>query len=148
RVKGDIYKGGRATHTPVRSTTPPMFNSKALFTSTLAAVLVSFAAATPVGPVTEIPVTITVCTGGVGVGCAAIPIVSFNKQISTATIPGGFVCSFFQRFNCNASPVKGSTDSEIVLSPGTWNFKTVPGASGNTNFNDLTSSFTCSELGF
>ncbi|KAJ7797016.1 hypothetical protein B0H14DRAFT_2912910, partial [Mycena olivaceomarginata] len=156
RVKGDIYKGGRATHTPVRSTTPPMFNSKALFTSTLAAVLVSFAAATPVGPVTEVPVTVTVCTGGVGVGCVAIPIVSetcvnlsnglsfLNKQISTATVPGGFVCSFFQRFNCNASPVKGSTDSEIVLTPGTWNFFNVPGLSGSTNFNDLTSSFTCS----
>ncbi|KAJ7342553.1 hypothetical protein DFH08DRAFT_240904 [Mycena albidolilacea] len=135
-----------------------MFNSKALLTA-FAAVLASIAAATPVGPVTEVPVTVTVCTGGVGVGCAAIPIVSetcvnltgglsfLNKQISTAIIPAGFVCQFFQRFNCNASPVKGSTDSEIVLTAGTWNFFNVPGLSGrSTNFNDLTSSFTCSPI--
>jgi hypothetical protein len=53
-------------------------------------------------------VTVTVCTDGVGVGCVTIPSVSstcvnlsggltfLNKQISTATVPGGFVCSFFQ----------------------------------------------------
>ncbi|KAJ7897683.1 hypothetical protein B0H14DRAFT_2676519 [Mycena olivaceomarginata] len=123
-----------------------MFNSKALLVSTLA-VLASIAAATPVGPVTvRTPVTVTVCSGGPGVGCAPVPTVSdtcvnltgglsfLNKEISTATVPGGFVCTFFQ------------TDSQVFLTQGTWNFFSVPGLSGITNFNDLTSSFSCSPL--
>jgi hypothetical protein len=56
----------------------------------------------------DTPVTVTVCTGGPGVGCASIPTVSdscvnlvgglsfLNKEITTATVPGGFVCTFFQ----------------------------------------------------
>ncbi|KAJ7704245.1 hypothetical protein B0H14DRAFT_2548139 [Mycena olivaceomarginata] len=99
----------------------------------------------------EIPVTVTVCTGGVGVGCAAIPIVSdtcvnlsgglsfLNKQIATAIIPGAFAlyCMLHRQ---------GKHCSEVVLRRGTWNFFNVPGPSGTTNFNDLTSSLTCSPI--
>ncbi|KAJ7797010.1 hypothetical protein B0H14DRAFT_3887299 [Mycena olivaceomarginata] len=134
-----------------------MFNSKALLASTLAA-LASIAAATPVGPVTETPATVTVCSGGVGVGCANIPIGSgcinldhglsfLNKEISTAVVPGGIICTFSQDFGCTASGVvNAGTDSQVLLSQGTWNFFSVPGLSGPTNFNDLTSSFDCSPI--
>ncbi|KAJ7367461.1 hypothetical protein DFH08DRAFT_675737 [Mycena albidolilacea] len=107
----------------------------------------------------DIPVSVTVCSGGPGVGCAAVPTVSdtcvsltgglsfLNKEISTATVPGGFVCTFFQDFGCTASGVvNAGTDSEVFLTQGTWNFFSVPGLSGITNFNDLTSSFSCSPL--
>ncbi|KAJ7797009.1 hypothetical protein B0H14DRAFT_3494194 [Mycena olivaceomarginata] len=94
------------------------------------------AAATPIGPGTDIPSVITVCSGSVGVGCVNIPIVSdtcanlsgglsfFNKQISTATIPVDSPA--------RSSTVKGGTDSDVVLSPGTWHFSAVPGLSGTT----------------
>ncbi|KAJ7847807.1 hypothetical protein B0H14DRAFT_2768885 [Mycena olivaceomarginata] len=135
-----------------------MFNSKALLVSTLVA-LASIVAATPVGPVTETLLTVTVCSGGPGVGCAPVPTVSdtcvnltgglsfLNKEISTATVPGGFVCTFFQDFGCTASGTgNAGTDSQVFLTQGTWNFFSVPGLSGITNFNDLTSSFSCSPL--
>jgi hypothetical protein len=52
--------------------------------------------------------TVTVCSDGVSVRCAAVPLVSdtcvnltgglsfLNKKISIATVPGGSVCTFFQ----------------------------------------------------
>ncbi|KAJ7797011.1 hypothetical protein B0H14DRAFT_3887300 [Mycena olivaceomarginata] len=135
-----------------------MFDSKALLASTFAA-LASFVAATPIGPGTETPLTITVCSGGVGVGCAGILTVSdncinltgglsfLNKKISTAVVPGVMICTFFQDFGCTASGVHNAgTDSQVFLGQGTWNFFAVPGLSGTTNFNDLTSSFTCSPI--
>ncbi|KAJ6557553.1 hypothetical protein B0H19DRAFT_1261165 [Mycena capillaripes] len=135
-----------------------MFNSKALHTSTLAALL-CFAAATPTKPVTDASATIQVCTNSAGTQCVTVPVVSdncvnltgglsfLNKEISTATIPGGFICTFFQDFACTATGVvNAGTDSEIVLQQGSWDFRSVPGLSGTTNFNDLTSSFTCSPL--
>ncbi|KAJ7366106.1 hypothetical protein DFH08DRAFT_679872 [Mycena albidolilacea] len=107
----------------------------------------------------DVPVSVTVCSGGVGVGCAAVPTVSetcvnltgglsfLNKEITTATVPGGFVCTFFQDFGCTASGVvNAGTDSQVFLTAGTWNFGHVPGLSGTTNFNDLTSSFSCSPI--
>ncbi|KAJ7704246.1 hypothetical protein B0H14DRAFT_3903635 [Mycena olivaceomarginata] len=136
-----------------------MFNSKALLTSTLAA-LASIAAATPVGPVTEntgdrhrlqrrrrcrmcgasrpCPTHAINLTGGLSF---------LNKEISTAVVPGGMICTFFQDFGCTASGVvNAGTDSQVFLGQGTWNFFAVPGLSGTTNFNDLTSSFTCSPI--
>ncbi|KAJ7366108.1 hypothetical protein DFH08DRAFT_929124 [Mycena albidolilacea] len=136
-----------------------MVNSKALLASTLAAVLASFVAATPIGPSTDTPATLTVCSGGIGVGCADVSTVSdtcinltgwlafLNKDISTATVPGGFVCTFFQEFNCTASGVvNAGTNSQVLLLQGTWDLSNVPGLSGPTNFNDLTSSLSCSPL--
>ncbi|KAJ7738902.1 hypothetical protein B0H14DRAFT_2407826 [Mycena olivaceomarginata] len=97
--------------------------------------------------------TVTVCSDGVGVGCLLVPIVSdtcvnltgglsfLNKKISTATVANGFVCT------CTASGVvNAGTDSQVFLTAGTWNMGHVPGLSGTTNFNDLTSSFSCSPI--
>ncbi|KAF7360622.1 HET domain-containing protein [Mycena venus] len=135
-----------------------MFNSKALLTSSLAAVL-AFAAAAPAKPSPDASVTVQVCSGGVGVGCTNVPVVSdscinltgglsfLNKEISTAVIPGGFICTFFQDFGCTATGTgNAGADSSVFLSQGTWNFFSVPGLSGPQNFNDLTSSFSCSPL--
>ncbi|KAJ7766273.1 hypothetical protein B0H14DRAFT_2402988 [Mycena olivaceomarginata] len=107
----------------------------------------------------ETPVTVIICSGGVGAGCAFVPTMSdtcinltgglsfLNKEISTAIVPGGFICTFFQDFGCTASGVvNAGTDSQVFLGAGTWNFFAVPGLSGTTNFNDLTSSFTCSPI--
>jgi hypothetical protein len=50
-------------------------------------------------------------------------------------------------FGCTASGTgNAGTDSQVFLTQGTWNFFSVPGLSGITNFNDLTSSFSCSPL--
>ncbi|KAJ7738906.1 hypothetical protein B0H14DRAFT_2991425 [Mycena olivaceomarginata] len=127
-----------------------MFNSKALLASILAA-LASFAAATPIGPSTDTEATVTVCSDGVPVRCAAVPLVSdicvnltgglsfLNKKISTATV--------FRDFGCTASGVvNAGTNSQVSLTGGTWHFNNVPGLSGPTNFNDLTSSFICSPI--
>ncbi|KAJ7697977.1 hypothetical protein B0H14DRAFT_3904872 [Mycena olivaceomarginata] len=135
-----------------------MFNSKALLASILAAVLASLAAATPSGPGTDTSATVTVCSGGVGVGCADVSTVSdtcvnltgwlafLNKDISTATVPGGFVCTFFQiQLHC-IWIVNAGTNSQVLLLQGTWDLSNVPGLSGPTNFNDLTSSLSCSPL--
>ncbi|KAJ7342549.1 hypothetical protein DFH08DRAFT_782950 [Mycena albidolilacea] len=135
-----------------------MFKSKALLASTFAA-LASFAAATPIAPGTEASATVPVCSGGGGVGCVTISIVSdtcinltgglsfLNKAIVAATIPGGFICTFFQDFGCTASGVvNAGTDSQVFLGQGTWDFSRVPGLSGTTNFSRLTSSFSCSPI--
>ncbi|KAF7360619.1 hypothetical protein MVEN_00793600 [Mycena venus] len=137
-----------------------MFNSKALLASTLAAIL-AFAAAAPAKPSPDASVTVEVCSGSVNPanGCANIPVVSddcidltgglsfLNKEISNAVVPGGFICTFFQDFGCIASGTgNAGADSEVVLSEGTWDFFSVPGLSGTENFNDLTSSFSCSPL--
>ncbi|KAJ6529805.1 hypothetical protein B0H19DRAFT_1274193 [Mycena capillaripes] len=135
-----------------------MFNSKALLTGALLA-LFSVASAAPAKPIADASVTITICSGGPSVGCVTVPVVSdscvnltgglsfLNKEITTAVIPGGFICTFFQDFGCIATGTGNApTNSEVVLQQGTWNFFSVPGLSGTTNFNDLTSSFTCSPI--
>ncbi|KAJ6540511.1 hypothetical protein B0H19DRAFT_1313190 [Mycena capillaripes] len=135
-----------------------MFNSKALLTSAVLA-LFSVASAAPAKPIADASPTITVCSGGPGVGCVTVPVISascinltgglsfLDKEITTAVVPGGFICTFFQDFGCIATGTgNAASDSEVVLQEGTWNFFSVPGLSGTTNFNDLTSSFTCSPL--
>ncbi|KAJ6470436.1 hypothetical protein C8R45DRAFT_875215, partial [Mycena sanguinolenta] len=102
--------------------------------------------------------TIEVCTGSLNPasGCVTVPVVSdscvnltgglsfLNKEISSALIPNGFICTDFA---CISSGTGNSaTNSEVVLQGGSWNFFSVPGLSGTENFNDLTSSFTCSPL--
>ncbi|KAJ7611207.1 hypothetical protein FB45DRAFT_1065897 [Roridomyces roridus] len=90
-------------------------------------------------------------------GCTTISVVSdacidlndtlsdLDKRISSASIPGGFVCTFFEDHLCFASGTGNSnTDSEVVLTQGAWNLSDVPGLSGPEDFNDLTSSFACS----
>ncbi|KJA28546.1 hypothetical protein HYPSUDRAFT_33971 [Hypholoma sublateritium FD-334 SS-4] len=101
-------------------------------------------------------VKVDICTGDIGTGCANIPIdsgscinldgglVFFNKEISTAIIPYGTQCTFFEDFGCFSE--QGAADS-VSLAGGTWNFSHVPGAAEITvDFNDLTSSFNCSQI--
>ncbi|KAF7328321.1 HET domain-containing protein [Mycena venus] len=134
-----------------------MFKSKTLFASTLTALL-CFVSAAPTKPGPDASPSIQVCTTA-GTGCVTLPVVSddcvnltgglsfLDQEITTATIPGGLICTFFQDFGCTATGVTNAgTDSEIVLQEGTWNFLSVPGLSGPTNFNDLTNSLTCSPL--
>ncbi|KAF9441579.1 hypothetical protein P691DRAFT_791116 [Macrolepiota fuliginosa MF-IS2] len=99
---------------------------------------------------------IQVCTGAVGVGCITIPIsspscISFtqglsflNKEVSSAVVPGGFVCTFFEQSGCLSA--QGGADA-VVLQGGSWNFITgVSGTASTVNFNDLSSSFICSPV--
>ncbi|PPQ64892.1 hypothetical protein CVT26_002610 [Gymnopilus dilepis] len=97
-----------------------------------------------------------VCTGGAGVGCVTIPISSdtcinftgglsfLNKEASTAVIPAGFVCTFYEQSGCLSA--QGGADV-VVLQGGSWNLASAPGtASATVNFNDRPSSFNCSPV--
>ncbi|KAK7044424.1 hypothetical protein R3P38DRAFT_3346800 [Favolaschia claudopus] len=136
-----------------------MFSSKAFLFTIFAAI--SVAVASPVKPGTDASVTVEVCTGSANPpnGCVNVPAVSdscvnltgglsfLNKEISNAVIPGGFICTFFEDFGClGIGTGNGGTDQEVVLTQGTWDFFNVPGLAGPTDFNDLTSSFSCSPL--
>ncbi|KAJ7915104.1 hypothetical protein B0H13DRAFT_413622, partial [Mycena leptocephala] len=98
--------------------------------------------------------TITVCTGSLSPpqGCLDIPIVSdacinfiggltfFNKEVSSAKVPGGFVCTFFEDFGCSTD------DGVALLTGGSWDMKEVEGLAGIENFDDSTSSLSCSPI--
>ncbi|KAJ7708404.1 hypothetical protein B0H16DRAFT_1746278 [Mycena metata] len=135
-----------------------MFSYKTLFASTLAAVL-ALAAAAPAKPSPDVPATIEIGSGNCPTGGVTVPVVSdacinligglsfLDKEISGAIVPGGFVCTFFQDFGCIATGTGNApTNSEVVLVGGTWHMSNVPGLSGPINFNDLTSSISCSPV--
>ncbi|KAJ6470421.1 hypothetical protein C8R45DRAFT_1166031 [Mycena sanguinolenta] len=137
-----------------------MFNPNAILVWMLGTV-VSSALATPIEPDDYRNATLEVCSGSVTppTGCVTIPLVSdscidlmggfsgLDKEISSAVVPDCFSCRFFQDFGCSTSGVPNAgTESEIVLPYGIWNFSSVPGPSGTTNFDNLTSSFTCSAV--
>ncbi|KAJ6479543.1 hypothetical protein C8R47DRAFT_983412 [Mycena vitilis] len=101
--------------------------------------------------------TVTVCTGSLGNGCVGIPVgtdecVNFNagltfldKEVSAATVPAGYVCTFFEDYGCtSASGFEGP--DVVVLTGGSWSMFAVPGVRGIQDFNDETSSFSCSPL--
>ncbi|KAJ6470456.1 hypothetical protein C8R45DRAFT_1015672 [Mycena sanguinolenta] len=130
-----------------------MLNSKAALVCTLGVRLSSASAA----PIYGNP-TLKVCSRDPPTGlCVTVPLVSdipcidmiggwsgLNKEISSATVPHCFVCKFFQDFGCSTFGVPNAgTVSEVVPDHGTWNFSSVPGLDGTTDFKDLTSSFTC-----
>ncbi|KAJ6622976.1 hypothetical protein B0H10DRAFT_1944280 [Mycena sp. CBHHK59/15] len=89
-------------------------------------------------------------------GCVIIPVVSdtcinftgglsfLNKEVSNVQVPGGFVCTFFEDFGCLNGGVNGH--DVAVLTGGTWDMFRVQGISGTQNFNDLTSSISCSPV--
>ncbi|KAJ6449185.1 hypothetical protein C8R45DRAFT_1114798 [Mycena sanguinolenta] len=135
-----------------------MFNSKVFFALVA---LGSFASATPVKRSADVSATVEICTGTINPseGCTTIPVVSddcvsftggfsfLDKEITSAIVPDGFICTFFEDFGCISSGTGNSgTDSEVVLQGGTWDFFDVPGLSGPEDFNDLSSSFSCSPL--
>ncbi|KAJ3897998.1 hypothetical protein F5879DRAFT_813243, partial [Lentinula edodes] len=87
--------------------------------------------------------------------CVTIPVVSdvctdltgglsfLNQEISVIVVPDGFVCSFYEEFGCLGSQ---NAQNVVVLTGGTWNMFSVPGITGTQDFNDLTSSFSCSPI--
>ncbi|KAK7436430.1 hypothetical protein VKT23_019142 [Stygiomarasmius scandens] len=103
--------------------------------------------------------TITLCTAGLTTGaCYQLPVVSdqcvsltggltiLNKEISSAIIPNGFLCTLFASFGCATANAANSHD-EIGLVGGSYpNFFVLTGISGTQDFNDMTSSFSCSPL--
>ncbi|KAJ6470445.1 hypothetical protein C8R45DRAFT_937359 [Mycena sanguinolenta] len=137
-----------------------MVNLQAFFFSPLVAVVSIEFALVSTSPVMASPATspsIEVCTSSAAGRCATIAVVSaacvnltgrlgwLNKNISTAIIPDGFVCTFFQRetsilanFRCASATGTGKA-SGVVLPGGNWNFCRVPGLDGMENFSDLTS---------
>ncbi|KAJ7122179.1 hypothetical protein C8R44DRAFT_785789 [Mycena epipterygia] len=132
-----------------------MFSAKFVLTA-LAFAAVSSAA--PAGPTPLLAPTITVCTGSITPqnGCVALPVVSdscinftgglsfLNKEVSHAEVPGGFVCTFFEDAGCING---GQNDHDVaVLTGGTYTMFNVQGINGAQNFNDLTSSISCSPL--
>ncbi|KAJ7186136.1 hypothetical protein C8R46DRAFT_1208214 [Mycena filopes] len=101
--------------------------------------------------------TVTVCSGITGPsGCVDLPVVSdacinltgglsfLNKEISLVTVLPGFVCTFFEDFGCLNGGV--NAHDVAVLTGGTWNMFNVHGIAGTQNFNDLTSSISCSPV--
>ncbi|KAJ7588620.1 hypothetical protein C8J56DRAFT_1077853 [Mycena floridula] len=100
--------------------------------------------------------SITICSGSASpaIGCVTIAIVSdscinltgalffLNKEISGVTVPGGFVCLFFEDFGCVNGGVNGH--DVAVLGAGTWLLRFVQGIAGTQSFDDLTSSISCS----
>ncbi|KAJ7236942.1 hypothetical protein C8J57DRAFT_1667783 [Mycena rebaudengoi] len=125
-----------------------MFSKSLIFFASIAA-----ASALAVGPTPDVGTTVTLCTDPNGVsGCLNIPVNSdtcrsltggfsfLNDGVSTAKIPAGFICTFFDAVGCVSN-----TDTDVVfLQGGSWNLNAVPGIAGTVNFNDKTSSFTCS----
>ncbi|KAJ6527673.1 hypothetical protein B0H19DRAFT_1243189 [Mycena capillaripes] len=97
--------------------------------------------------------SITACSGTINPpdGCASISVISaicinltgnlssLDKAVSWAQVPDGFVCTFFHNGGVNAHDV-------AVLEGGTWDMSDVQGIGGPQNFNDQTSSISCSPL--
>ncbi|PPQ78262.1 hypothetical protein CVT25_011721 [Psilocybe cyanescens] len=98
----------------------------------------------------EVAPTVSLCTGQQN--CFTIPFVSYScvsftgglsflaSEVSSATIPGGFVCTFAANTKCEPQ------GEYVVLPGGKWNFSEVPGPNGNFNFNKRAESFICSPI--
>ncbi|KIJ46861.1 hypothetical protein M422DRAFT_249604 [Sphaerobolus stellatus SS14] len=134
-----------------------MFTSKSLLF-----VLSAFLATTYAAPSSlnarkaDVSATIEVCTdANFGGSCVTIPVVSdqcidftgglafLNEAISSAVIPDGFVCFFFEEFDCADSG--SSSGDEVTLQGGTFpDFEAIQGIFGSPSFNDLASSLSCS----
>ncbi|KDR73354.1 hypothetical protein GALMADRAFT_72951, partial [Galerina marginata CBS 339.88] len=65
-----------------------------------------------------------------------------NKEVSSAIIPQGIACTFFEAFSCFSSAPQLS--DEVVVNGSTSDFASLLGISGTQNFTDLSSSFVCS----
>ncbi|KAJ7107777.1 hypothetical protein C8R44DRAFT_885179 [Mycena epipterygia] len=136
-----------------------MFNSKSFPAITLLVLLPAISMATAQARCrTDSNVTVEVCTGALNppTGCATIPALSddcvnliggftfLNKEISSAEVPSGIVCTFFRDFGCASGTEGDPNDGKVVLWEGAWDFLNIPVKDGAVNFNDLTSSFNCS----
>ncbi|KAJ7689416.1 hypothetical protein B0H17DRAFT_1331757 [Mycena rosella] len=137
-----------------------MFSAKAILT---ALAFAAMSTATPCGdrsvggdgggrPTPLTPATITVCSGSISPqnGCLTISVVSdscvnltgglsfLNKEISWAQI------RVVSDFGCLNGGVNGH--DVALLTGGTWDMFDVHGIAASQNFNDLTSSITCSPI--
>ncbi|KAF8133512.1 hypothetical protein K438DRAFT_1998140 [Mycena galopus ATCC 62051] len=135
-----------------------MYWPRFILTSIAIAAVSASAAPANAGPAPRASASIEVCSGSLDPpeGCASLPIVSdscinfvggltfFNKEVSSAEVPGGFVCSFFENFGCLSEG--GETLDVVLLTGGSWNLQTAQGISGTQNFEDLTSSLSCSPV--
>ncbi|KAJ7279424.1 hypothetical protein C8J57DRAFT_1570126 [Mycena rebaudengoi] len=106
-----------------------------------------------VGPTPDVGSTITVCSNvDLKNGCINIPINAdtcksftgglafLNNEVSSARVPDGFACTFFDSASCNSN-----VDEDVVLlQGGKWDFRRLPGIDDPVNFNDRASSFQCS----
>ncbi|THU83833.1 hypothetical protein K435DRAFT_843894 [Dendrothele bispora CBS 962.96] len=137
--------------------------TKASLLITLATALSVMASPAPINVVqeraTNASPTVTLCTAAQFSGvCVNVAVVSdqcvnltgglttLNEEVSSAVIPDGFICTMFNQFGCTTSSSADSRD-EIGLVGGRYpNFKTITGIAGTQNFNDMTSSFSCSPL--
>ncbi|KAF7359807.1 hypothetical protein MVEN_00705900 [Mycena venus] len=102
--------------------------------------------------------SITACSGSINPpdGCSIISVVSagcinltgdlssLNKQVSWAQVPAGFVCTFFQNRDCTNGGV--NAHDVVVLEGGIWDMSDVQGIAGPQNFDDQTSSISCSPV--
>ncbi|KAJ6527653.1 hypothetical protein B0H19DRAFT_1275023 [Mycena capillaripes] len=102
--------------------------------------------------------SITACSGTINPpdGCASISVISaicinltgnlssLHKAVSWAQVPDGFVCTFFQHRDCSNGGV--NAHDVAVLEGGTWDMSDLQGIGGRHNFNDQTSSISCSPL--
>ncbi|KAJ7887391.1 hypothetical protein B0H13DRAFT_1590122, partial [Mycena leptocephala] len=99
--------------------------------------------------------TITVCTDSHNLqsGCVDLSAVAdtctdftgyfsfLDKAVSSAQVPPGLVCT---DLDCRNG---GVNDHDVaVLTGGTWDMSRVQGIAGTQNFNDLTSSISCSPV--
>ncbi|KAJ7476001.1 hypothetical protein FB451DRAFT_1173932 [Mycena latifolia] len=137
-----------------------MFSAKIILTA-LAFVAVSSATPAVTAAVKPTPLaapTITTCSGSLNPpnGCVTIPVVSdqcinftgglsfLNKEVSNAEVPARFVCTFFEDFGCLNG---GVNDHDVaILTGGTWDMFNIHGIASNQNFNNLTSSISCSPV--
>ncbi|KAK7435113.1 hypothetical protein VKT23_019806 [Stygiomarasmius scandens] len=103
--------------------------------------------------------TITLCTAvNFGGTCIQLPVVSdsctnftggltvLNKELSSAVIPGGFICTLFTDFGCSTASSQDSRDEAALVGGSYPNFSQLNGIAGIQNFNDVPSSFSCSPL--
>ncbi|THU83832.1 hypothetical protein K435DRAFT_870892 [Dendrothele bispora CBS 962.96] len=103
--------------------------------------------------------TVTLCTGPGFTSICVMPAVvsdecvnltggltTLNKELSSAVIPGGFICTFFTNFGCTTASAQDSRD-ELGLSGGSYpHFSEVVGIAGTVNFEDVPSSYSCSPV--
>ncbi|KAJ7576528.1 hypothetical protein C8J56DRAFT_1060889 [Mycena floridula] len=130
-----------------------MLSAKFILTAFSTFVTVSAAAAGALRHRSEQISSVIVCIDLPANNCVAIPIIDgtcnnltegfsvFNDAISWAQVPEGFICVFFENFDC----VHDGVDDLVAFSLGTYDLTQVQGIFGS-NFNDLTSSISCSAI--
>ncbi|THU83839.1 hypothetical protein K435DRAFT_784047 [Dendrothele bispora CBS 962.96] len=137
--------------------------AKASLLVALTAALSVMASPTPLNAVeraADASPTITLCTavqfGGICVKPAVVSdtcinltggLTTLNEEVSSAVVPAGFICTFFDAFGCTTSDPANSDKDEVGLVGGSYpSFGSLSGINGALNFNDKSSSFSCSPL--